>query len=201
VDEVRLVAIAAGQRHVRPVHVDVGVRLREGTLEAQHAAEVLGGHADLGLEAFDEPLGTQANRVGDRAHPGRVGPPLKAREREAHGWMCLARPPPGQERALHHVERGVGRGGFEQGATQARGIARAPQCIERHIRPREQVRGLTEEADRAARTEAHADDVFLLGRVDDLEARVETAHHRARRSVAAASLVIRAGRAAAVAGA
>ena len=128
-NEVRLVAVTARERHLCPVDLDGAVRLRKRALETLHATEVLGGDADLGLEAFDEPLGTESNRVGDRTHSGHIGPSPKAREREAHCWMRVARPPLGQKRALHHVECGVGRRGFEQGVAQARDVAPAPEGI------------------------------------------------------------------------
>ena len=86
-DKVRLIEIAAIERHRRPIDLPAPVHFGEGPLKPVDPAIALRGNADFGLEVFDESFRTETDPLGHGRDTGRMWAVIEDIERITDGGM------------------------------------------------------------------------------------------------------------------
>src|SRR6266851_330821 len=86
VDEVRLVEVAARERHIGPIDVRLLIHEMQHALKSPHAAEDLRRESDLFEEELLESAGADADCVDDRRD---ASDSAELTERESHGSVLI----------------------------------------------------------------------------------------------------------------
>lgn len=175
-DQVRLVAVAAVQRHLGPAGSAPRGEPFDDGVEAAHPAVLLGRQADLALEQCDEPLRRpadgRAHRLDLRQRRVRIELAQRPLQLGAHRERAAAALQKPQQEGFERLQAPGCAGETLQLLAQRRGT-RAPQGVERHHPPGELAERHAEQRRRAAGSELHPD------------------HRRRRRGVAQEMLLAR----------